>query len=72
MLTGGEDHAIVAAFPRDVKLPARWRIIGEVTAPAARTPRVTVDGAPWEKAGGWDHFDGTSGHVDAARRRRPQ
>ena len=57
VLTGGEDHAIVAAFPRDVKLPARWRIIGEVTAtPPSRTPRVTVDGAPWEKAGGWDHF----------------
>jgi thiamine-monophosphate kinase len=57
VLTGGEDHAIVAAFPRDVKLPARWRIIGEVTeTPSHRAPRVTVDGAPWEKAGGWDHF----------------
>jgi thiamine-monophosphate kinase len=56
VLTGGEDHAIVATFPPDVKLPARWRVIGSVTAPAGRTPQVTVDGAPWEKAGGWDHF----------------
>jgi thiamine-monophosphate kinase len=56
VLTGGEDHAIVALFPRDVKLPARWRVIGEATAPAGRTPQVTVDGAPWDKAPGWDHF----------------
>ena len=30
VLTGGEDHAIVATFPPDVKLPARWKVIGEV------------------------------------------
>jgi thiamine-monophosphate kinase len=40
-----------------VKLPARWRIIGEVLKPAG-VPQVTVDGAPWDKAGGWDHFGG--------------
>jgi thiamine-monophosphate kinase len=56
VLTGGEDHAIVAVFPQDVKLPARWRRIGSVSTPAGRAPQVTVDGAPWEKAGGWDHF----------------
>jgi thiamine-monophosphate kinase len=55
VLTGGEDHAIVAAFPPDTKLPARWRVIGEVL-PAGGTPQVTVDGAPWAKAGGWEHF----------------
>lgn len=68
VLTGGEDHALVATFPPETKLPARWRVIGEVLpsrgrgAPAApggaAPPRVTVDGAPWEKAGGWDHFAG--------------
>ncbi|MDT0269366.1 thiamine-phosphate kinase [Streptomyces sp. DSM 44915] len=68
VLTGGEDHAIVATFPPETKLPARWRVIGEVLpsrgrgAPpvpdGAAPPRVTVDGAPWEKAGGWDHFAG--------------
>jgi len=57
VLTGGEDHALVATFPPDTKLPARWRKIGEVLAPSGR-PQVTVDGAPWEKAGGWDHFGG--------------
>lgn len=58
VLTGGEDHAIVATFPADQKLPARWRTIGEVLAPSAM-PQVTVDGAPWDKAGGWDHFGDT-------------
>jgi thiamine-monophosphate kinase len=55
VLTGGEDHAIVAVFPPDVKLPARWRVIGSVSK-AGRNPQVTVDGAPWEKSAGWDHF----------------
>ncbi|SOD64570.1 thiamine-phosphate kinase [Streptomyces zhaozhouensis] len=68
VLTGGEDHALVATFPPETKLPARWRVIGEVlpsrgrgapTVPeGASPPRVTVDGEPWENAGGWDHFAG--------------
>ncbi|MCX4957851.1 MULTISPECIES: thiamine-phosphate kinase [Streptomyces] len=55
VLTGGEDHAIVATFPPDVKLPARWKVIGEVLNRSA-LPQVTVDGAPWTSTGGWDHF----------------
>jgi thiamine-monophosphate kinase len=55
VLSGGEDHAIVATFPSEAKLPARWRVIGEVRGPAGK-PQVTVDGAPWLNAGGWDHF----------------
>ncbi|MBP0460636.1 thiamine-phosphate kinase [Streptomyces montanisoli] len=55
VFTGGEDHAIVATFPPDVKLPARWKVIGEVLGPSAQ-PQVTVDGAPWTGDGGWDHF----------------
>ncbi|MCO8309031.1 thiamine-phosphate kinase, partial [Streptomyces sp. RKCA-744] len=54
VLSGGEDHAIVATFPPDAKLPARWKVIGEVLNPSA-LPQVTVDGAPWTH-GGWDHF----------------
>jgi thiamine-monophosphate kinase len=57
VLTGGEDHAFVATFPADAKLPARWRVIGEVLPARGRgLPRVTVDGSPWDRAGGWDHF----------------
>ncbi|AEW96756.1 MULTISPECIES: thiamine-phosphate kinase [Streptomycetaceae] len=60
VLTGGEDHAIVAAFPAKAKLPARWRVIGEVLG-AGAGPQVTVDGAVWEAAGGWDHFGAPAG-----------
>lgn len=42
-----------------MKLPARWRVIGEVLK-APGTPHVTVDGAAWDKAGGWDHFGDTT------------
>ncbi|MFE7194135.1 thiamine-phosphate kinase [Kitasatospora sp. NPDC057541] len=58
VLSGGEDHAIVATFPRGVQLPARWRVVGEVVgrARAARGGRVTVDGEAWDRVGGWDHF----------------
>ena len=44
VLTGGEDHALVAAFPPGTALPARWRVIGEVREGTG----VTVDGAPHE------------------------
>jgi thiamine-monophosphate kinase len=65
-LTGGEDHALVAAFPPAVALPARWRVIGTVR-PAAAAPgsvasgsvasgSVTVDGEPYHGRGGWEHF----------------
>jgi thiamine-monophosphate kinase len=52
VLTGGEDHALVATFPPETALPARWRVIGEVL----EGKEVTVDGAAFESAGGWDHF----------------
>lgn len=48
----------MATFPPDVKLPARWKVIGEVLHPSA-LPQVTVDGAPWHSVGGWDHFGET-------------
>ncbi|MFI6349811.1 thiamine-phosphate kinase [Streptomyces sp. NPDC050560] len=60
VLTGGEDHAIVATFPRGTKLPARWKTIGEVHAPSS-LPSVTVDGAPWTDQSGWDHFSDIEG-----------
>jgi thiamine-monophosphate kinase len=32
VLTGGDDHALAATFPRRVALPPRWTVIGEVLA----------------------------------------
>jgi thiamine-monophosphate kinase len=52
VLTGGEDHALVAAFPPSVKLPPRWHPIGEVREGAG----VTVDNATHAGPGGWQHF----------------
>lgn len=52
VLTGGEDHALVAAFPPGVTLPGRWRVIGQVLPGAG----VTVDGTSHEGPPGWQHF----------------
>ena len=43
VLTGGEDHALVATFPPDVELPEGWSVIGEVRE-AGKTPVVLVSG----------------------------
>ncbi|AMW20811.1 thiamine-phosphate kinase [Mycobacteroides chelonae] len=51
IFTGGEEHALVATFPDEV--PAGWIPIGQVTAGQTG---VTVDGAPWTRATGWDSF----------------
>ncbi|MEO5833099.1 MAG: thiamine-phosphate kinase [Nakamurella sp.] len=52
VLTGGDDHALVATFPADTALPAPWEPIGRVSDGSG----VTVDGSTYEGAGGWDHF----------------
>jgi thiamine-monophosphate kinase len=52
VLTGGEDHSLVATFPDSAVLPPGWRVIGHVRAGAG----VTVDGAPHAGPGGWQHF----------------
>ncbi|MGY2076083.1 thiamine-phosphate kinase [Blastococcus sp. SYSU DS0828] len=43
VLTGGEDHALVATFPRKVALPPGWTAIG-VVRPGKPRPGVRVDG----------------------------
>ncbi|HEX8008639.1 MAG TPA: thiamine-phosphate kinase [Trebonia sp.] len=52
VLTGGEDHSLVATFPPSVVLPERWHVIGSVRPGSG----VTVDGAPRRGPGGWEHF----------------
>ncbi|HET9975437.1 MAG TPA: thiamine-phosphate kinase [Streptosporangiaceae bacterium] len=55
VLTGGEDHSLVAAFPPGTRLPPRWRVLGEVGPGRG----VVVDGnQPRTGALGWDHFAG--------------
>lgn len=52
VLSGGEDHALVACFSGVV--PPGWRVIGTVVAGA---PRVRVDGRQWAGPAGWQSFD---------------
>jgi thiamine-monophosphate kinase len=54
VVSGGEDHSLVAAFPAGARLPPRWKVIGTV----AEGHGVVVDGQPWAEPPGWDHFSG--------------
>jgi thiamine-monophosphate kinase len=54
VLTGGEDHSLVATFPAGTRLPPRWRVLGE----AGPGQGVVVDGQPRSGDPGWDHFAG--------------
>jgi thiamine-monophosphate kinase len=51
LLTGGDDYALVATFPRDVVLPDGWESIGVVYDGEG----VRVDGRRWHH-GGHEHF----------------
>jgi thiamine-monophosphate kinase len=48
VLTGGEDHALLATFPPRVALPEGWTAIGTVLAAGRKKPGVLVDGASVE------------------------
>jgi thiamine-monophosphate kinase len=52
VLTGGDDHPLVATFPSDTALPDAWTVVGRVLEGAG----VTVDGAAYDGPGGHTHF----------------
>ena len=52
ILTGGEDHALAATFPRETDLPGHWLVVGT----ARKGHGVTVDSRPADRLGGWQHF----------------
>jgi thiamine-monophosphate kinase len=52
VLTGGEDHALVATFPLG-SVPPEWQVVGVVTE---AEPSVLVDGRVYDGTPGWDHF----------------
>jgi thiamine-monophosphate kinase len=52
LLTGGDDHPLLATFEDAGAVPAGWQVIGEVTAGEG----VTVDGAEYDGPAGWTHF----------------
>ena len=56
VLTGGEDHGLLATFPPGGALPPPFRPIGRVVA-VTDLPTVLVDGqVPTVGSVGWDHF----------------
>ncbi len=68
LLTGGDDYALVATFPRSTVLPEQWRRIGRVLelAPGEEAGHevqagpgrawVTVDGSAYDGPSGHQHF----------------
>lgn len=53
VLTGGEDHGLLACFPAATALPAGWTQLGLVCEGRG----VTVDGRPYRGRAGWAHFE---------------
>lgn len=58
VLTGGEDHALLATFPQGAVLPGVYRLIGRVRSTGGEEPGVQVGGRPWSGSGGFTHFRG--------------
>jgi thiamine-monophosphate kinase len=57
VLTGGEDHAMLACFPPAATLPPPFRPIGQVLPGGIRGEApVRVGGRPWTGPTGWRHF----------------
>ena len=54
VLSGGEDHALLAVFPGDARVPDAFRIIGHVETRGAHA--VVVDGFEHLGTQGHDHF----------------
>lgn len=56
MLTGGDDHALLATFPAKAKLPKLFYAIGVVTARGDLGAGVSVDGVWRAEPGGHEHY----------------
>lgn len=55
VMTGGEDHGLLATFPPDATLPAGFVACGRVLE---GPPAALVAGKSWAGSAGWDHFRG--------------
>jgi thiamine-monophosphate kinase len=56
VLTGGEDHALLACFPPGTDVPPPYLRIGTVVEAGDAGNDVLVDGSPWRGPTGWRHF----------------
>jgi len=55
LLSGGDDHALVGAFPFG-EVPQTWTVIGRAFDLDGRDPGVFLDGEEWLGPAGWTHF----------------
>jgi thiamine-monophosphate kinase len=58
VVTGGEEHSLVATFPSEAAVPDGWERIGDVRTLLDGWPQVMVDAYWDDSAPGWDHFRG--------------
>ena len=56
ILGGGDDHALLATFPSDVRLPEGFVAVGTVTDAVGSGARVRVDGREVDQVAGFEHF----------------
>ncbi|MGI9195952.1 MAG: thiamine-phosphate kinase [Candidatus Nanopelagicales bacterium] len=56
ILGGGDDHAMLATFPRGRDLPAGFAAVGVVAKATGDGPTVTVDGKKPSQVAGFEHF----------------
>jgi thiamine-monophosphate kinase len=56
VLSGGEDHALVATFPASATIPKSFKVIGKVLAEGE--PSLLLDGKALESSG-WDSIRGS-------------
>jgi thiamine-monophosphate kinase len=66
VLSGGEDHALLATFPADAPLPPGFRALGTVVEAASARggrPDALIGDRPHSALGGWDPYADWDGHV---------
>lgn len=56
ILGGGDDHALLAAFPPDIRLPEGFVAVGTIMDAAGSGTRVRVDGHEVDQVAGFEHF----------------
>ena len=56
VLGGGDDHALLAAFPPDARLPEGFVAVGTAVDAIGSGARVRVDGREVEQVAGFEHF----------------
>ena len=56
VLGGGDDHALLAAFPADARLPEGFVAVGTVMDAVGSGARVRVDGREVDQVAGFEHF----------------